>query len=80
MKNKIRVVKWLPTLLVTLLGVVALSGTTMAADTVSSAASQVFVINQADKAISAITITNTDGDMTAANDIRIRIPSGIGMI
>ncbi|MEO7713211.1 MAG: hypothetical protein ABIV10_09870 [Gemmatimonadaceae bacterium] len=49
--------------------------------TLSSAANQTFVVGQATTAMSAITIT--DGivaTITAANDIRIRIPSGLNMM
>jgi hypothetical protein len=39
----------------------------LAADTISSAANQVFAVNQANEVISTITITNVDNDMTNAN-------------
>lgn len=47
--------------------------------TISSAANQIFYVNQSATAISAITITDNTGAITAANDIRIRIPSTFNM-
>ncbi|MDP3042606.1 MAG: Ig-like domain-containing protein [Candidatus Omnitrophota bacterium] len=47
----------------------------------SAAANQSFVVGQASTAISSITITDsTGGAITAINDLRIRIPSGFGML
>jgi len=49
--------------------------------TISSAANQSFVVGQASTAISSITITDsTGGAITASNGLRIRIPSGFGMV
>ncbi|MHC4218613.1 MAG: right-handed parallel beta-helix repeat-containing protein [Planctomycetota bacterium] len=48
--------------------------------TISSAANQSFFVGEAATAISQITVTDTDGVITAADDIRIRIPAGFGMI
>ena len=47
--------------------------------TISSAANQIFYVGQSSTAISTITITDNTGAITAANDIRIRIPSTFNM-
>ena len=48
--------------------------------TLSSAANQTFIVGDAATAISTITITDAAiGTITAANDIRIRIPAGFNM-
>jgi len=47
--------------------------------TISSAANQIFYVNQSATAISTITITDNTGAITAANDLRIRIPSTFNM-
>jgi hypothetical protein len=47
--------------------------------TISSAANQIFIVNQSAATISTITITDNTGAITAANDIRIRIPSAFNM-
>jgi hypothetical protein len=47
--------------------------------TISSAANQVFYVGQSATSISTITITDNTGAITAANDIRIRIPSTFNM-
>jgi uncharacterized repeat protein (TIGR01451 family) len=48
--------------------------------TIASAANQTFVVGQAATAISTITITASNpSTITAANDIRVRIPSGFNM-
>ncbi len=50
------------------------------APTISSAANQTFVVGQAATSISAITITDaTPSTITAATDIRIRIPSALNL-
>ena len=49
----------------------------LAADTISSAANQSFVVNQTAVAASDFTITNVDNDMSAANDVRVSIPTGL---
>src|SRR5206468_4222502 len=50
------------------------------APTIASAASQVFVVGQAPAGLSPITITDVATPIiTAANDIRIRIPAGLNM-
>jgi uncharacterized repeat protein (TIGR01451 family) len=50
------------------------------AGTISSAASQTFVTGQAATAMSAITVTDASmATITAANDIRLRIPAGLNM-
>src|SRR5439155_1518898 len=50
------------------------------APTIASAASQVFVVGQAATAISAITVTDAaTPSITAARDIRIRIPAAVSM-
>src|SRR5438876_449541 len=52
----------------------------IAAPTIASAANQVFVVGQAPAGISPITITDVATPIiTAANDIRVRIPSGFNM-
>jgi hypothetical protein len=52
-----------------------------AAQTISSAANQTFVVNDAATTISAITITDAVAPtITAANDIRVRIPAAVNMI
>jgi len=49
--------------------------------TIASAANQVFIVGQAATNISAITITDAaTASITAANDIRIRIPASFNMI
>ena len=53
---------------------------TIVAPTISSAANQTFVVGQAATAISTITITDaTPATITAAKDIRIRIPASFNM-
>jgi len=47
--------------------------------TISSAANQVFYVNQSAISISTITITDNTGAITALNDIRVRIPSTFNM-
>ncbi len=47
--------------------------------TISSAANQIFVVNQSTTAISTITITDNTGAITATNNLRIRIPSTFNM-
>jgi hypothetical protein len=47
--------------------------------TISSAANQIFYVGQSATSISTITITDNTGAITAANDIRIRIPSTFNM-
>src|SRR5437762_818625 len=50
------------------------------APTMASAASQVFTVGQVPAAISAITVTETAlSTVTAANDLRIRIPASVNM-
>src|SRR5205823_9803403 len=50
------------------------------APTMASAASQVFVVGQAPAGVSPITITDVATPIiTAANDIRVRIPAGLNM-
>jgi len=50
------------------------------APTIASAANQVFVVGQAATAISAITVTDAaTPSITAARDIRIRIPAAVSM-
>ncbi|PYP66512.1 MAG: hypothetical protein DMD36_17175, partial [Gemmatimonadetes bacterium] len=52
----------------------------IAAPTIASAANQVFVVGQAPAGISPITITDVATPIiTAANDIRVRIPAGFNM-
>ena len=48
---------------------------------IDSSASQSFTVNQNDASISLITVVDDEeaGSITAANDIRIRIPAGFGM-
>ena len=53
---------------------------TIVAPSLSSAAAQTFVVGAASTAMSALTITDaTTASITAANDIRIRIPAGLNM-
>jgi uncharacterized repeat protein (TIGR01451 family) len=53
---------------------------TIAAPTIASAANQTFVVAQAATAISTITVTDgSSSAITAANAIRIRIPTGFNM-
>ena len=47
--------------------------------TISSAANQIFYVNQSATGISTITITDNTGAITAANDIRVRVPSAFNM-
>src|SRR3989449_6013987 len=52
----------------------------LAAQTISSAANQTFVVGDPSTAISAITITATSGgQIKASTDIRVRIPAGLNM-
>src|SRR2546428_3364719 len=52
----------------------------LAAQTISSAANQTFVVGDPRTAISAITITATGGgQIKASTDIRVRIPAGLNM-
>jgi len=62
-------------------GAIATFKTTAAAATISSAANQSFTVGQSTTAISTITITDnaTTATITAANDIRIKIPSTFNM-
>jgi len=53
---------------------------TIVQPTIASAANQVFVVGQAPAGVSPITVTDVATPIiTAANDIRIRIPSGLNM-
>src|SRR6266568_2409935 len=53
---------------------------TIVTPTISSAANQTFIVGQAATAMSAITITDaTPATITAAKDIRIRIPASLNM-
>ncbi|MHC4414872.1 MAG: right-handed parallel beta-helix repeat-containing protein [Planctomycetota bacterium] len=47
--------------------------------TIASAANQSFFVGDSATAVSAITVTDGSGLITAANDIRIRIPAGFNM-
>jgi hypothetical protein len=47
--------------------------------TISSAANQIFYVGQSATSISTITITDNTGAITAADDIRVRIPSTFNM-
>jgi uncharacterized repeat protein (TIGR01451 family) len=52
----------------------------LAAQTVSSAANQTFIVADPSTAMSPITITTTSGgQIKQANDIRVRIPAGLNM-
>jgi hypothetical protein len=60
-----------------------LTGYTLAVSTptISSAANQTFIIGDPATAISTITVAGGDaGNVTAADDIRIRIPAGFNMV
>jgi hypothetical protein len=76
LKPQTRVTRFLMILMTSFL-MITLFGATqvLAADVISSAANQIFAVNQATEAIPVITVTNVDTDMTAANDVRIRIPT-----
>lgn len=47
--------------------------------TISSAADQTFILGDSATVISAITVTVDVGQITAANDIRVKIPAVLGM-
>src|SRR5207249_6272536 len=47
--------------------------------TIASAANQLFLVGQPATAMSAITVTDAGATITAAQDIRIRIPATLGM-
>ncbi len=75
-----RPVLFRPGILVICLGVAAAFASPLAGQSISSAANQTFVVGNPPTDMSTITITDAaTPKITAANDIRIRIPSGFSM-